>query len=46
MVQVRAFVEEVSTWDFKRVVTGHLDMVREEEDAKAIFLSSFDFILQ
>lgn len=44
--QVRRFLEVVGGWDFRRVMTGHLDVISDAEEAKEVFLSSFDYIVR
>jgi hypothetical protein len=44
--EIREFLNVIKGWDFDRVVTSHLDMVTEDEDAKDIFLRSFDYIVR
>lgn len=42
---MKSFVDRVSTFDFKRVVTGHLDGI-EGAGTKDVFLQSYDYILR
>lgn len=44
--QVASFMNVVSSWDYERVITGHLDVISETEDARDIFRGSFDYILE
>lgn len=44
--QVANFMKVVSSWDYERVITGHLDIISETEDAGDIFRGSFDYIVK